>query len=163
MPNSYLQTLQKSKKSAFPSGCIFGILLSWRLDYRPKEKQKLRYFLIDQYLKWAKEQAKKNRENVRKKNHPFSKIKGFERLAWGHCEKSYNTWPFPMAVSRPCRNQIIRHCPQDAFFEHFYLRDWIIDRKKNSFLIDEGLKWVKYRLKKNKSHHFSKNKRPQIS
>ena len=30
-------------------------------------------------------------------------------------------------------------------------------------MIDEGLKWVKYRLKKNKSHHFSKNQRPPMS
>ena len=132
MPNSCLQTLQKSKKSAFPSGCIFGILLSRRLDYRPKEKQKLRYFWLSRIWNGPKNRLKKNRENVRKKNHQFSKIKGIEWLAWGHCEKSYNTWPFPMAVFRPCRNQIIRHCPQDAFFEHFYLREWIIDRKKKT-------------------------------
>ena len=40
MPNECLQALQKSKKSALLSGCIFRILLSRRLNYQPKEKKK---------------------------------------------------------------------------------------------------------------------------
>ena len=39
MPNDCLPALQKSKKSALLSGCIFRILLSRRLNYQPKEKK----------------------------------------------------------------------------------------------------------------------------
>ena len=39
MPNDCLQAVQKSKKSALLSGCIFRILLSRRLNYQLKEKK----------------------------------------------------------------------------------------------------------------------------
>ena len=46
-----------------------------------KRKTKIPLFLVDKDLKWAKEQAKKNSENVSKKYHQVSKIKGIEWLA----------------------------------------------------------------------------------
>ena len=46
-----------------------------------ERKTKTLLFFVEQDLKWAKEQAKKYRENMRKKNHQFSRFKGIEWLA----------------------------------------------------------------------------------
>ena len=129
-PIAVSRPCRNQKNRHFPQDAFSGYfyLGDWIID-RKKNKNSVIFCWSGSEMGQRTGQ-KKNRENVRKKNHQFSKIKGIEWLAWGHCEKSYNTWPFPMAVFRPCRNQIIRHCPQDAFFEHFYLRDWFIDRKK---------------------------------
>ena len=75
---------------------------------------------------------KENKVKLEESKSPLlQKSKVLNELAWGLCEKRYNTWSCPIAVFRPCRNQKNRHFPMDAFSGYFYLGDWIIDRKKN--------------------------------
>ena len=146
MPNSCLQILQKSKKSAFPSGCIFGILLSRRLNYRPKKKNPL--FLVEQDLKQAKEQAKeKNRQIMIKKITNSQKSKAWNGQPEGIAKKAIIL----------DHSQELSSCPVEIKLFGIYLRMYFLNTftsetelsiEKNSFLIDEGLKWVKYRLKK---------------
>ena len=118
--------------------------------YRPCRNQKNRhcsqdafsgYFYLGDWIinrkkkkpdNGPKNGPKENKGKLEESKSPLlKKSKVLNELAWGHCEKRYNTWSCPIAVSRPCRNQKNRHFPQDAFSGYFYLGDWIIDRKKN--------------------------------
>ena len=108
MPNDCLQALQKSKKSALLSGCIFRILLSRRMNYQPKEKKNDNA---------PKNGPKENKGKLEESKSPFlKKSKVLNELAWGHCEKRYNTWSCPIAVSRPCRNQKKSAFPSGCIF-----------------------------------------------
>ena len=119
----------EKKNPAFPSGFIFGTLLSRKLNYRPKKK--IPRFLVEEGWNGPKNRPKENKGKLKERKSPLlKKRKASNELAWGHCEKRYDMWLCQMTVCRPCRNQKNRHCSQDAFSGYFYLGDWIINRKK---------------------------------
>ena len=155
---------KQKKNPAFPSGFIFGTLLSRKLNYRPKKK--IPRFLVEEGWNGPKNGPKENKGKLKERKSPLlKKRKASNELAWGHCEKRYNTWLCQMTVYRPFRNQKNRHCSQDAFSGYFYLGDWIIDQKKKKKLImgqRTGRKKISENLRK-ENHHFSKNQRPRMS
>ena len=152
----------RSKNSAFPLGLIFGTLLSRKLNYRPKKK--ITRFLVEEGWNGPKNGPKENKGKLKERKSPLlKKRKASTELAWGHCEKRYNTWLCQMTVYRLCRNQKNRHCSQDAFSGYFYLGDWIINRKKNPDTGPKnGPKENKGKLEESKSL-FSKNQRSWMS
>ena len=149
----------RNKKSEFPSRFIFGTLLSRKLNYRPEKK--IPRFLVEEGWNGPKNGPKENKGKLKERKSPLlKKRKASNELAWGHCEKRYNTWLCQMTVYRPCRNQKNRHCSQDACSGYFYLGDWIINRKKKQTPImvqRTGQKKIRENSRK-VNHHFSKIK-----
>ena len=129
------------KKSAFPSGCIFRILLSRRMDYRPIEKQKLRYFWLSRILNGPKNRLKTIEKTCRKIISNSQKSKASNGYPEGIAKKyiilDHSQWLY----SGPAKIKLFSIALRMHFLNTFTSENEVSIQKK-SFLIDEGLKWV---------------------